>query len=48
MSECKPTNTQGYGPELSNQQLDETLLAEEENKRYQGIVGCLLYVSQVL
>ena len=30
MSECKPTNTPGYGPELSNQQPDETLLDEEE------------------
>ena len=48
MSECKPTNTPGYGPELSNQQPDETLLDEEETKRYQGIVGCLMYISQVL
>ena len=48
MSECKPTNTPGYGPELSNQQPDDTLLDEEEKKRYQGIVGCLMYVSQVL
>ena len=47
-SECKPTNTPAYGTELSNQQPDETLLDEEENKRYQGIVGCLMYVSQVL
>ena len=45
MSECKLTNTPGYGPELSNQQGDETLLDEEEQKRYQGIVGCLTYVS---
>ena len=48
MSECKPTNTPGYGLKLSNQQPDETLLDEEENKRYQGIVGCLIYASQVL
>ena len=48
MSECKPSNTPGYGPELSNQQPDETLLNEEEKKRYQGIVGCPMYVSQVL
>ena len=47
MSEFKPTNTRGYGPELSNQQPDETLLDEEETKRNQGIVGCLMYVSQV-
>ena len=48
MSECKPTNTPRYGPEISNQQPDETLLDEEEKKRYQDIVGCLMYVSQVL
>ena len=48
MSECKPTITPGYDPELSNQQPDETLLDEEEKMRYQGIVGCLMYVSQVL
>ena len=48
MSECKPTNTPGYGPEQPSQQPDETLLDEEEKKRYQGIVGCLIYVSQVL
>ena len=47
MSECKPTNTPGYGHELSNQQPDETLLDDEQKKRYQGIVGCLMYVSQV-
>lgn len=48
MSECKPTTTPGYGSELSNQQPEETLLDEDEKKRYQGIVGCLMYVSQVL
>ena len=48
MSECKPINTPRYGPELSNQQPDETLLDEEEKKRYPGIVGCLMYVPQVL
>ena len=48
MSEFKPTNTPGYGPELSNQQPAETLLDEEEKKRYQGFVGCLMYVPQVL
>ena len=48
MSEFKPTNTPGYGTELSNEQPDEILLNEEEKKRYQGIVGCLTYVSQVL
>ena len=48
MTECKPTNTPGYSPELSNQQPDETLLDEKEKKRYQGTVECLMYVSQVL
>ena len=48
MSEWKPTNTPGCGPELSNQQPDEAMLNEEEKKRYQGIVGCLMYVLQVL
>ena len=48
MSECKATNTPGYGPEFSNQQPDEMLLYEEEKKRYQDIGGCLMYVFQVL
>ena len=48
ISECKPTNTPGYGPELSNQQPEETLLDEERRKLYQGIVGCLKYVFRVL
>eukprot|EP00903_Cladosiphon_okamuranus_P015234 g14080.t1 len=48
MSECKPTNTPGYGPEISNKQPEDTLLDEEETKRYQGIVGCLMYLTQVL
>ena len=47
MSECRPTNTPRYGPELSNQQPDETLLNEDKNMLYQGIVRCLMYVSQV-
>ena len=42
MSACKPTNTPRYGPELSNQQPDETLLNEVEKKRYQGIEGWLI------
>ena len=47
MSECKPTNTPGYGPELSNQQSQDNPLVEGEKKRYQGIVRCLMYVSHV-
>eukprot|EP00752_Nemacystus_decipiens_P015081 g13435.t1 len=48
MSNCKPTSTPGIGPELSNAQPEDTLLDEEETRRYQGIVGCLMYVAQVL
>ena len=39
MSDCKPTSTPGYGPELSNKQQEDILLDEEETRRYQGIVG---------
>ena len=38
----------GVRSRTSNQQPDETLMDEEEKKRYQGIVGGLMYVSQVL
>ena len=48
LTECQPTNTPGYGPELSNQQPAEPQLDQEETKRYQGIVGCLMYAVQVL
>ena len=48
MSECRPTNPPGYGPELFNRQPDETLPDKERNKRYHGIVGCLVCVYQVL
>ena len=48
MSDCKPTSTPGYGPELSNKQPEDTLLNEEETRRYQGIVGCLMYIAQGL
>ena len=47
MSDCKPTSTSGYGPELSNKQPEDTLL-DEETRRYQGIVGCLMYIPQGL
>ena len=46
MSDYKPTNTPGYGPELSNKQLEDPLLDEEETRRYQGIVGCLMCIAQ--
>ena len=48
MSDCKPTSTPGYGPELSNKQPEDTLLDEEATRRYQGIVGCLMYIAQGL
>ena len=48
MSDCKPTSAPGYGPELSNNQPEDTLLDEEETRRDQGIVGCLMYIAQVL
>ena len=35
MSNCKPTSTPGIGPELSNAQPENTLLDEEETRRYQ-------------
>ena len=48
MSDCKPTSTPGYGSEISNIQPEDTLLDEEETRKYQGIVGSLMYISQVL
>jgi len=48
MSDCKPTSTPGYGPEISNNQPEDTLSNEEESRRYQGIVGCLMYIAQGL
>ncbi|CAB1099735.1 unnamed protein product [Ectocarpus sp. CCAP 1310/34] len=48
MSACKPTSTPGLGPGPSNVQPEETLLNQEETRRYQGIVGCLIYLSQIL
>ena len=48
MSDCKPTSTSGYGPPLSNKQPEDTLLEEEETRRYEGIVGCFLYITQGL
>ena len=48
MSDCKPTSTPGYGSEISNNQPEDTLLNEEETRKYQGIVGSLMYIAQVL
>ena len=48
MSDCKPTSTPGYGSEISNNQPEDTLLIEEETRKYQGIDGSLMYIAQVL
>ena len=48
MSDCKPTSTPAYGSEISNNQPEDTLLNEEKTRKYQGIVGSLMYIAQVL
>ena len=48
MSDCKPTSAPGYGPELSKNQPKDTPLDEGESRRYQGIVGRLMYIAQGL
>ena len=48
MSDCKPTSTPGYGSEISNNQPEDTLLNEEETRKYQEIVRSLMYIAQVL
>ena len=35
MSDCKPTSTPGYGSEISNNPPEDTLLNEEETRKYQ-------------
>ena len=47
MPECNTVNTPGYGPELSNEQLEETLVGARDIELYQAIVGSLLYIAQV-
>lgn len=42
------SDSPGYGPELSNKQPEDTLLDEEKTRRYQGIVGCLMCIAQIL
>ena len=44
MSECNPVHTTGTDPELSVTQPDDTLLASEEIKLYQAIVGSVMYL----
>ena len=48
MSDCKQTSTTGYGSQILNNQPEDTLLNEEETRKYQGIVGSLMYIAQVL
>ena len=48
MSDCKPTSTPGYGSEISNNQPEDTPHNEEETRKYQGIVGSLMNIAQVL
>ena len=47
MSNCKPTSTPGYGPELSTKQPEDTLLNEEETQRYQAITCSVMYIAQI-
>ena len=46
MLDCKPTSTHGYGSEILSSQHEDTLLNEEETRKYQGIVGSLMYIAQ--
>lgn len=46
-SDCKSTNTPGYGPELSNKQPEDTVLSAEDTQTYQSIVGCLIYLTNL-
>ncbi|CAB1113712.1 unnamed protein product [Ectocarpus sp. CCAP 1310/34] len=49
MSGSKPTSTPGYGSEISNNiQPEDTLLDEKETRKYQGIMGSLMYIALVL
>ena len=48
MSDCKPTSTPGYGSAISNNQPEDTRLNEKKTRKYQGIVGSLMYIAQVL
>ena len=45
--DCKPMYTPGVGPELSLNQPEETLLDEEDKKRYQSITGAIKCLRQV-
>ena len=46
-SDCKSTNTPGYGPDLSNKQPEDTVLSAEDTQTYQSIVGCLIYLTNL-
>ena len=47
MKGFNPAHTPGVVPELSLSQPEETLLNEEEKRRYQAITGAGMYLAQV-
>ena len=47
MTNCKPTSTPGYGPDLSTKPPEDTLMNEEETRRYQAITGSVTYLAQI-
>ena len=46
ISNCKPTCTPGYGPELSTKQPEYTLLNEGDTQRYQAITRSVMNLAQ--
>lgn len=46
MADYNPVSTPGIGAELSSKQPEEDYLDEDGTKRYQAMVGALLYPSQ--
>ena len=47
MLACKSVHAPGYGPELSEEEPEETLLGAQDVKLYQAIVGSVVYLAQV-
>ena len=47
MKGCNPTYTPGVGLELSLSQPEEKLLNEKENRRYQAIIGAVIYPAYI-
>lgn len=46
MQDCNPVSTPGYGPELSAEQPNDTLLGAAGTKFFQSSTGSLLYLAQ--